>query len=395
MNQEGILIIGASAAGISAAREIRRHDVAVPVTILSQEPHMPYYRPMLTEYIADESVKGKTSFYLNPETWYAQNRINLRLSEEALAIDIAGHTVATSKGNTLHYAKLILASGSSPFVPIQGVLDKKNVFAIRTLDDAHAVYEWASKSSRAVIIGGGLLGLEAAHSLSRRGLKVSIIEVSGRILPRQLDTDCSAILERIIARSDIELLKGRTVASIAGEETASGVVFEGGGFIETDMIVFSIGVRPNIRLASESGIQVDKGVIVNDRMETSAADVYACGDVAEFRSAVIALWMTAVAQGKTAGANATGKDDRYAADIYPALLNSFGTRIISAGDICLDRNENEYRMHLTSDSTRDHHKKLFFVDNRLVGYILIGDVSESQKLMAAIRRGAPYDEIVS
>lgn len=393
MNQAGILIIGASAGGISAAREIRRHNATVPVTILSREPHMPYYRPMLTEYIADESVKGKTSFYLNPETWYAQNRISLRLGEEAVAIDTADHTVATSKGDTLPYAKLILANGSSPFVPIQGVLDKRNVFAVRTLDDAHAVYECAGKSSRAAVIGGGLLGLEAAYSLSRRGLKVSIIEVSGRILPRQLDTDCSAILERIIARSNIELLKGRSVASIAGDETASAVVFEGGEFIETDMVVFSIGVRPNSRLAGESGIQVGKGVIVNDRMETSAADVYACGDVAEFRGTVIALWMTAVAQGKTAGANAAGKDERYDAEIYPALLNSFGTRIISAGDICLDRNENEYRIHFASDTARDHHKKLFFVDNKLVGYILIGDVSESQKLTAAIRRGASYDEI--
>lgn len=389
-----IVIIGASAAGISAAREIRNIDPAVPVEIFTEETSFPYYRPSLTEYIGDESIEKRSNFYLNPASWYEEKGISLYRGETIVSIDTAKQTVSTASGKTHAFGKLILANGSSPFIPIKEAIGKKNVYSVRTLNDARIVNQTAHQKGAAIVIGGGLLGLEAAYSLNKKGIRVTVVEVSDRILPRQLDAECSSILEAIIKRTDVSLLTGKSVESLLGGDVVAGIKLASGEELTAGLIIFSIGVRPNVELAKSCGVAVNRAVVVNERMETSVPGIYSCGDVAEFNGRNIALWMPAMKQGKVAGSNAAGRAAVFIDEVYPAVLNSFETRIYSIGDFCADRGEGEYRVHVSRDADRGHYKKLFFVDNKLVGCILIGDISESQKITSAIKNGSSYNEIV-
>ncbi len=389
-----IIIIGASAAGISAAREIRAVDDGIPVSIFTEEMHYPYYRPMLTEYIGDRGVEKRANFLLNPEKWYEEKKVELLLGTKVASIDPAGKSIQTVSGDTHRFGALILANGSSPFVPFKDAAGKKNVHSVRTLDDARAVESQAEHIKNAVVIGGGLLGLEAANSLMNRGIGVTVIEGSDRILPRQLDPQCSAILYDLIVKKNVALMLGKSIEGIAGGETATGVRLASGETVPAEMIVISIGVRPNLDLARQCGVQVNRAVVVNERMETSVPGIYACGDVAEFNGKCISLWMPAMRQGKVAGSNAAGRPAQFADEAYPAVLNSFGTRIFSSGDLCLERKEGEYRTHFAQDEARGSYKKLFFVNERLAGFILIGDIAESQKLNAALKAGTTFSEIV-
>ena len=395
MGNEPIVIIGASAAGISAAREIRNVDSEVPIMVFTEETHLPYYRPFLTECIGDDSVEKRSNFYLNPEKWYGEKNVTLHLGKKFVRIDAASGLVESSSGEKQRYRKLILANGSSPFIPIKDAMSKKHVYSVRTLADARAVNERTKEDGRAIVIGGGLLGLEAAYSLSKKGMSVTVVEVGDRILPRQLDTECSAILQNIITRTSVKLLTGKSVESITGGDAATGVKLASGENLPAGLVIFSIGVRPNVDLAKSCGAEVNRAVVVNGRMETSVPGVYACGDVAEFNGKNIALWMPAMKQGKVAGSNAAGREALFADDLYPALLNSFGTKIFSLGDFCNERREGEYRVHVTRDADRERYRKLYFVNDRMVGVILIGDISESGKLTAAIKNGATYNDMVN
>jgi NAD(P)H-nitrite reductase large subunit len=394
MNTNSIVIVGASAAGVSAAREIRSISYDIPIQLITEENHQPYYRPLLTEFIGDSGIESRPNFYLNPPAWYVEKKIGLLMGQKVISIDPAGKTVRISSGNEYPYGKLILANGSTPFVPFNDAAGKKGFYSVRTLDDARNVYEHAGTAKTAIVIGGGLLGLEVAYSLTNRGVQATVIEISDRLLPRQLDSECSIILQNIVAKKNVTIVMGVKIDSILGDGRVTGVRLASGEVVSADLIVVSIGVRPNSDLAKNCGIAVNRAVVVNERMETSAPEIYACGDVAEFNGITQALWMPAIRHGKVAGSNAAGKPAEFVDEVYPATMNSFGTRIFSVGDLCLDKKVGEYKLHIHKDMDKDHYKKLFFIDDRLVGVILIGDISESRKLTMSIKNGALFKDVV-
>lgn len=389
METRDILIIGASAAGVSAAREIRAVDSSVPVKLFSEERDWPYYRPFLTEAIGDEGVEKRSGFLLNPEEWYEKNGIEVKRDEKVVRIDPGEREILTAGGERHSFGRCIIATGSRPFVPFPNALERENVFAVRILRDAAAVRQCAERSTSAIVVGGGLLGLEAAHFLSARGLAVTVVEASDRILPRQLDPEYAEIACGIIEKHNVELVMGKTVESIMGEGRATGLRLSTGDELPADMIIFSMGVRPDVELARDCGIRVERAIVVNERMETSLPGIYACGDVAEFKGRTIALWMPAVRQGKTAGSNAAGHPAVFEEEVYPAVLNLFGTRLFSAGDLCQERPEGEYRPCTERDDEKGHYKKTFYIDDRLAGFILIGNISESKKLLDSMKKGVP------
>lgn len=386
-----ILIIGASAAGVSAAAEIRKRSKAVHVTIITEENHYPYHRPSLTEYIGDEAVEKKPHFYLNKPEWYKDNGIEIIFGELVTAIDPAAKSVKTAKGRDIKFDRLIMAVGSKPFVPMQGALEKKNVFAIKTFDDAIAVNKISGTAKSAAIIGGGLLGLEAVNALLKKGVRSDIIELNDRILPMQLDAEGSAMYQSIISATGAVLHLSAATESLAGGELAEGVKMKTGEIIPAGMVIFSIGVRANIELASACGIKTGKGILVNEKMETSAEGVYACGDAAEFGRGV-ALWMPAVKQGAIAGINAVGGNAVYKADDYPAMLSAFGTKVYSVGDICRNKDiENYITIQYKNDALKIY-KKLYFKEDKLVGGIMIGDIKKSTALSKGINAGISFAE---
>lgn len=389
--QGKILIIGASAAAISAAKDIRKATREAELTLITDESYHPYYRPFLTEYVGDTAVTDKPNFYSNPETWYRDNNIHLILGEKVVQINPAAKTVATSKAREFAYDKLILANGSNSFVPFPGILEKENVFVIRTFDDAKAVEQYANAVRRVTVIGGGLLGLETVHSLLKKNLEITIIEFANRILPMQLDEEGSRLLQAIIEKHGVTLKLNAAADSFAGQSNVSAITLKSGEEIPTEMIVFCIGVRANLELAQRIGLTMNRGIVVNEKMETSLPDIYACGDVAEFgRNAP--LWTVALEQGKIAGLNAIGEPAVFKAESYPARLNAFDLKIYSIGD--LGRNAPLKNYITLGRKNPDEHiyKQLYFAENTLTGGLLMGDVKKSTALAKAVNQGLSPNE---
>lgn len=373
-----ILIIGASAAGITAATEIRKVNKEVDIDILSDESFLPYYRPFLTTYIGDKSVENKKNFFLKDANFYKEQNVNIFLNEKAVKIDFDSKNVITQNNNIYTYDKLILSYGSNSFVPPFYQLNKKNFFTIRRLNDAINVFNFVNNIQKVTIIGGGLLGLEAAEELNSVGIKTTIIELSERILPRQLDMEASLILQKKIKDKNIDLILGKNIERFEGEENITHIIFKDGTQIETDMIILSIGVKIDLLLIQNSKLSTNRGIIVNEKMETSIPDVYAAGDVAEFNGKSISLWMPAVNQGKVAGMNAIGGNENFKEEEYPATLNAFDCKIFSIGNISGDETLSY------NDLNKSVYRKLIFKDNQLIGGIFINSMELSMKLKNGI-----------
>ncbi|GAG32681.1 unnamed protein product, partial [marine sediment metagenome] len=233
------------------------------------------------------------------------------------------------------------------------------------------------------VIGGGLLGLEIAYALLKKKLDITIVELAERILPMQLDYEGSGLLESIIKENKIKIYLGKPIKQLIGGKRVTSLRLKSGEEIPADMIIFSIGVRANVELAKGCGIKTDKGIIVNEKMETSISDIYACGDVAEFGRGV-ALWMPAIKQGQVAGLNAVGDEAVFKANDYPAVLNSYGTRIYSIGDICRNQDYENYITIQHKVPEGKIYKKLYFKNDKLVGGIMIGDDNKSTSLSKGI-----------
>ena len=377
-----IVIIGSSAAGISAAKSIRKIDTECSIMIISKDRDKPYYRPYLTEYIGNKDVKSKSNFYLNPDEWHTENGIDLKLGTEIIEIDRKKKIVISISGNEYQYDKLILATGAYPFVPVKDALKKDFVFAVRSLDDAENVENFASEIKSAVVIGGGLLGLEAAWSLAQREIGVTVIELADRLLPIQLDEEGSKFLSEVIASKGVEII---TLAMTESVEDDGTVKLKDGKEFKTDMVLFCIGVRAETELAKTAGIETDRGIVVNEKMQTSDPDIYACGDASQFGRGV-PLWMPAVKQGSVAGINAAGGDAVFENEDYPAALNAFGIRLMSIG---LTSGQN---LETYSEIDKKSYRKLFFSDGKTVGGILINDPANTMKIMNAVKNSLNREE---
>ena len=389
-----IVIVGASASGVSAAREIRKNNQDINIKLFSEEKYLPYYRPYLTEYISNKEITKKSNFFLNPESWYSENRIEFFSGISVTEIMLDKKKVKCSDGSEHEFSRLILSNGSRCFIPSPEAMLKNNVFVIKTISDAEKVFACAEKSKSTAVIGGGPLGLEAVDSLLKRNISVTVIERASRILPRMLDAEGSEKYDSIIKAHGVNLIYNASVDAITGSESATGVRLSDGKIINADMIIYSAGVIPDIKLASSCGIKTGKGIIVDEKMQTSAKDIYACGDSSEFNGRLNAFWMRAVRQGKTAGANASGVDDIFTEEDSPALLNSFGTSVFSYGFIGDETSGIKFSDYKVFDEDKKIYKKIFFIDNRLAGAFIIGDAKLTGKIMQAVKGKTDYNEAV-
>ena len=386
-----LLIIGNGAAGISAAEAARSVDENANIKIITAEDVEAYYRPVLSDYLSQEIEEKK--FYLKTKEWYEQKKIEVIYNRRVEDIDMDKKEVLLSDGLREKYDKIVIASGSRATVPpILGV-EKEGVFVLRTKEDADKIKDYAKKSKNAVVVGGGVLGLEAAWELKSLGLNVTVVEMESRIFPKQLDETGSKIVEEVVHNSGIKVYKNHSVKKIIGTNKVEEVEIDSGKRIETDMVLLSVGIKSNIVLVRDKGIKYNLGIIVNDRMETSHPDIYAAGDVAEHDGLVIGLWVTAIKQGGVAGANALGGDKSFKQLIQPVTFKGMGMRIFSIGDIGHDP-DNEYQIALYNDTKQNIYKKLYFFDDKFVGGILIGDISKATELLSAARLNSPMNELV-
>lgn len=381
------IIIGNGAAGFYAADAIRSRNANCSIKIISSENYISYYRPSLSDYLSTEELDD--NFYLAKEEWYKENNIELLLNTTIINIDPVNKKLTLKDNSTLPYDKLIMANGSHNFIPPVPGKDKKGVFSLKDIDDANRIKNFAKKSNNAVVIGGGLLGLEAAWELKKLGLNVTVVEFFQSLLPRQLDEKGGKLFKSSVDKSDVNIILGDSLEEILGEDFIIGIRLKSGKTLKADMLLFSVGIRANKDLAESCGISTDKAIIVNEKMETNMKDIYACGDAAEFNGRNYGNWPAAVNMGKVAGANATGEEKIFK-DFVPAVIfNSMNTQMFSCGTYD-EQGENlcyEYPQ-------KGIYKKLFFKDNKIIGAMLLGSIANSGKIVEAIKKNYTKEQLL-
>lgn len=378
------VIIGNGVSGVTAAAAIRKLDVEGKITLLTDEAYPFYSRIRLTEFLygnADEK-----DLTIKKEQWYKENNINLILNTSVTDIDINKKKIITSPGGGIKYDRLLLATGGLSFVPPIPGAGKKGVFTLRTLKDAIAIREYNEKPSHnTLIIGGGVLGLEAGYGLMRTGRhNITVVEFFSRLLPRQMDPVGSEILERQIKKMGFSFYLGAKSREIKGRDKAEALIMEDGSTIKCDMIIISAGVRPNSALAQKLGLKIEKGLVVNDRMETGIPDIYAAGDLVQHNGICYGIWPAAEKQGETAGINMAGGNSVYQGTTISNTLKVAGIDLVAAGDIDA---EGEKESITVKDIDNFIYKKIVIWDNRITGVILYGDIREKKKILRAIESG--------
>ncbi|TAL25664.1 MAG: NAD(P)/FAD-dependent oxidoreductase [Nitrospirae bacterium] len=373
------VIIGNGAAGTAAAAGIRKIDNESEIIIASDEAYPFYSRIRLIDYLAGETDEKGLVIY--KDEWYEKNGIKLLLNTAVSGIDNNKKEIIIPSGGRLKYDKLLIATGGVSFVPPIPGADKKGVFTLRTLKDAIEIKNYAEQVKKVVLIGGGVLGLEAGNSLRKTGHSVAVVEFFPRLLPRQMDREGAEILTSQLVGMGFSFYLGAKTKEIFGDDKVRGVRLEDGTIIDCDMVIISAGVRADSELADESGIKCGKGVPVNDRMETEIQDVYAAGDVAEHKGICYGIWPAAEEQGKIAGVNMAGGNAVYGGTTPSNILKVAGIQLIASGDIDA---EGKLESIVKKNKESFLYKKLVLKDNTITGCILYGDLSGWKKIKSSI-----------
>jgi nitrite reductase [NAD(P)H] large subunit len=377
-----LVVVGNGMAGVACVEQILKHAPKFEITIFGDETHVNYNRILLSSVLAGE--KSADDIALNTLDWYERSGIRLRLGVRIVDVDLERKTVVGDDGTVTPFDKLLLATGSSPLMPpIEGI-EKPGVFVFRTLDDTRALLARAGKGVRAVVIGGGLLGLEAARGLQVQGCDVTIVHLMESLMERQLDFAGGRFLKQKIESLGIDVLLGRSTSAILGSRGVESVMFKDGTRIAADLVVVAAGIRPNSELARMIGLQVNRGIEVNDHMETSHPDVFAVGECVEHRGVCYGLVAPLLEQGKVLAATITGnKGPAYAGTVPAAKLKIMGVDVFSAGEISENSPETEAVCY--EDPGLGIYKKLTLRNGKLAGAILVGDASDSHRYMDWLR----------
>ncbi len=381
------LIIGNGIGGLSAAREIRNHDKEGTIVLISSEPYLTYYRPKLTEGIFKEFTVDNLLVY--DEDWYRKRNIKTFLRTTVEKIDIDNNIVHLDDSRKIEYEKLLIATGSNPFIPPIKGKEKEGVFALRTLKDLYKFKEFLKSCSTVSVIGGGLLGLEAAWSLKQLGKEVNVIEFAPYLLPRQLDMELANKLEERLNSLGLTIYTNSQVEEVLGYEGTDGIKLNGGREIPTDAVLISSGIRPNLDLIRDTSIEYDKGIKVSSQMRTNIENVFAVGDVVEVDGIVLGLWPAANEQGKIAGANMAGVEMEYKQPKIFTTLEIGDIKVFSAGII-----NNYDRIYEYKDSSRGIHHKLFTKDGIITGVILFGDIKDRNKFNTLVASQLTVEELL-
>lgn len=369
------VIIGNSYAGTSAAASIREVDSTGEIVILSSENYRAYARPLISYFLAGR-VRAADMYYRD-RSFYHKNNVELRLGEKVVGIDIKMKTVQLDRGEDIGYDRLLISTGGRPALQRVDGIDAKNVFTFTTWDDAKKLRETIKKKRKAVVLGGGLIGMKAAEGLKANGLDVSVVISSPRVLSLILDEVSGEIMNRHLIKSGVSLITGHSVEEVcsgSGGEVSE-VVLDTGKKIECGIVVVAKGVRPNIEFIKESGILLNRGIIVDTHMKTNINDVYSAGDSAEAwdlvnrRNSVIAIAPLACEQGRIAGYNMAGVNRLYNGGMSMNSIELSGLPLMAMG-----LSKGNEGMEVETFQKKGLYRKLVFNEDSLVGALLVGDV---------------------
>ncbi|HET8760327.1 MAG TPA: FAD-dependent oxidoreductase [Nitrospiria bacterium] len=379
-----VVVVGNGMAGIAAVEAMVGRPHPPRITVFGAEPYVNYNRILLSDVLA--AAKSVQDIILNPREWYDRHGIDLYTGTSIASLDLANRAVVTQEGARVRYDRLLLATGSTPFLPVINGLDKPGVFTFRNIDDTEAMIQWAAAHRRGVVVGGGLLGLEAARGLTNRGMQVTVVHLAGHLMEQQLDAGAGALLRRRIEKMGIAVRPSCTVEAVLGEDAVAAVRLSTGEVIETDLVLITAGIRPNVQLARDAGLAVNRGVLVNDAMATSVDGVYAVGECVEHRGQTYGLVAPLIEQAKVAADAIVGEGRlRYEGSLTHATLKVAGIELTSMGQVTERSDADE--VLLACDTGLETYKKLVIRDQRIVGAIFLGDSSGSHVIREKMTAG--------
>jgi len=397
------LVLGNSTAAIGAVEAIRALDRATPIVLVSKEPRHVYSRPLISYLLAGEIDEER--MYYRPRDFYERNRVEARLGVEAVGVDARARVVRTADGAELAFEKLLVATGGRPFVPkIEGlsytswddarVVRTEGVFTFTSWDDAAAIAAHLEEHhpARAVVVGGGLIGIKAAEALCARGLRVTIVELAERLLPLALDRRASELAARACADAGVELVCGATVKALRSQGgRVSGAQLADGRVLPCEIVVLAVGVVPDLRLVEGSGIRTERGIVIDDRCRTSVEGVFAAGDVAQGRDSLsgesrpIPIFPHAYRQGAVAGTNMAGGEARLESAFAMNSVEVFGLPTVSLGLAAAEGDGYEVLVRL--DEQARAYKRIVLRDGRIVGALFVGDIDRAGIFAGLMRHG--------
>jgi len=385
VNNLKYVIIGNSAAAVGAVEAIRKNDREGRIVIISNESHHTYSRPLISYLLLGKTDEKRMRY--RGDSFYSDNNCEFLPGKTVLKIDPEEKTVLLDDGRYESYDKLLVATGSIPFIPpVKGLEKVKNKFTFTTLDDARKLDSVLEEGLRVLILGAGLIGLKCAEGISRKKVNTVCVDLSPRVLSSILDEGASEMIKKHLEKNNMKFHLGRQVA----EFNDGCAILDDGTEIPFDVLVIAVGVRPNISLLKDIGGKTNRGIIIDERCRTSIPDIYAAGDCCESRDAssgdmkVMALLPNAYMQGECAGMNMSGADCVFDKAIPMNAIGLFGKHIITAG---------VYTGEEYHEADEENYKKLFYSNNRLNGFILDGNIEKAGIYTSLIREGTPLDTI--
>ncbi len=383
MSKKRLVVVGNGMAGMACLGEILKREPDLDITVLSEEPYFNYNRILLSSVLAGE--KSLDEITLNPEDWYKQHRITLCLGSRAAELDTKEKSLTTADGIKLEYDLLLLATGSVPFVPPIEGSKKDGVVTFRNIADTNDILERCKTAKRAVVIGGGLLGLEAARGILNKNVHVTVVHLMDRLMDVQLDAVGGQFLKREIEKMGMSVMLGANTAEILGNGHVEGVRFKDGQVIPADFVVVACGIRPNVELAKKAGLTVNRGIVVDDFMQTSDPSIFAVGECVEHAGKVYGLVAPLYDQGRVLAAKLTGQETLpYQGSVLATKLKVAGIELFSAGDFHAAEPDKEVIAY--QDHAFGVYKKLVIHQERVVGAILIGDAADANRFLEMIRK---------
>ena len=395
MKKPRLVVVGNGMAGMRAVEELLKLAPGkYDITVVGREPHGNYNRIMLSPVLAGE--KAFEDILLHPREWYAAQGIELIAGQTVVDVDRARRLVSTDQGLSLPYDRLLLATGSVPFIiPVPGH-QHPGVISFRDIQDVERMLSETRAKKRVAVIGGGLLGLEAANGLLKRGVEVTVIHDTPCLLNRQLDTEAAQLLQRDLASRGMQFRLGALTAEIVAkdDDLLSHLRFKDGSTLETDLVVMAVGIRPNVALAKSIGLQVDKAILVNDTLQTFDPRIYAVGECVQHRGALFGLVAPLYEQARVCASHlAEVGVTRFMPKATATTLKVSGVNLYSAGDFSGANAESI----VLRDAAAGVYKRLFLKDNRVIGAVLFGDTQDGSWYFDLIREAgdvAPHRDVL-
>lgn len=386
---EPLVIIGNGMAAARFVEEMAKRALGrYAIAVIGDEPRLAYNRVLLSSVLAGEATSQEIE--LRSASWWRDRGVTLTYGCAANSIDLNDHIVHLANGTAVPFSKVVIATGSTAIrLNVPGA-DLPGVHTFRDSRDVDLLLKLAREKKRVVVVGGGLLGLEAAYGLAKAGSRVTLLHLMDRLMERQLDAPAAALLKRLVESKGIEVLLGANTKQILGEGMTQGIELSDGRVIAADAVVFAAGIRPNVALAKDAGVPVNRGIVVDDQLRTGHADVFALGECAEHRGTCYGLVEPAYEQARVLADHLAGGSAQYSGSVVSTNLKVSGVSVFSAGDFL---GESDTDTLVFNDERRGTYKKLVVADGRLKGAVLVGDTQDALWYLELIRTTASIEAI--